>query len=133
MRKQFFYPCSMLECTDSILPYTVQTECPHLSVKIQNLKSQNLLLKLLMTSFLRKLFFFSANYRLMQIRIQPFSVVMQMPSSIQISTDCKCQAQSEFNSQKQNKVSRLLCAQKASHRPSKFQNLKLLLPNYLMT
>ena len=31
------------------------------------------------------------------------------------------------------KVSRLLCAQKAIHRPSKFHNPKLKLPKYFMT
>ena len=37
--------------------------------------------------------------------------------------------QLEINSQKQNQVSRLLFARKTSNHPSKFQNLKLILPN----
>ena len=56
--------------------------------------------------------------------VKTIALSMQMPDSI---------SQLEFNSQKQNKVSRLLCAHKASHRLSKFFILKLNLPKYFMT
>ena len=46
---------------------------------------------------------------------------MQRPTSI---------IQLKLNLQKQKMVSRLMCADKFSNRPSKFQNLKQILPKY---
>ena len=49
---------------------------------------------------------------------------MQRPDSI---------IQLKLNLQKQKMVSRLMCADKFSNRPSKFQNLKQILPKYFLT
>ena len=46
MRKLLFLPVEYgTVCTDSVLQHAVQTESPHLSVKIQNLKSRIILPK----------------------------------------------------------------------------------------
>ena len=47
MRKLLFLAVKYATvCTDSVLQYAVQTEFPHSSVKVQNLKSQKTLLKI---------------------------------------------------------------------------------------